>query len=68
MGHIPDMTDPNDDLSSIADPGAIGPEQMTQPDNDPDLDRADATRPDGYEGGADVESQAIQGAPLGPPD
>jgi hypothetical protein len=66
------MTDPNDDLSSIADPGAMGPDQMTEPDNDLpgdlDIDHAGKTRTDEHERGATPESQAVQGAPLGPPD
>jgi hypothetical protein len=70
-GHPTGMTDPNDDLSSIADPGAMGPDQMAEPDNDLpgdlDVDHADLARADGAGGTAD-DSQAIQGAPVGPPD
>jgi hypothetical protein len=55
------MTDPHDDLSSVADPGSMGPDEMTQPDNESPADRDDdRTEP--------PESQAIEGAPLGPPD
>ena len=67
------MTDPNDDLSSIADPGSMGPEAMTEPDNgNPgDLDHdhrhlADADGP-GVPGTA-ADSPAAQGSPVGPPD
>ena len=67
------MTDPNDDLSSIADPGSMGPDAMTEPDNgNPgDLDHdheqlADGSGP-GVPGAA-ADSPAAQGSPVGPPD
>ncbi len=67
------MTDPNDDLSSIADPGSMGPESMTEPDNgNPgDLTYDEAHRANdrgpGVPGQA-ADSPAAQGAPVGPPD
>jgi hypothetical protein len=71
-GHPEDMTDPNDDLSSVADPGAMGPDAMTEPDNDMpgdlDIDHAQETRTGEHRRGTPADSQAIQGAPLGPPD
>jgi hypothetical protein len=67
------MTDPHDDLSSIADPGSLGPDAMTEPDNgnpgDLDIDHehlADAQGRGGRSPAAD--SPAVQGSPVGPPD
>lgn len=56
------MTDPNDDLSSVADPGSMGPDDMTQPNNESPAEKDDSNRtgPDGT-----PDSQALQG---GPPD
>jgi hypothetical protein len=68
------MTNPHDDLSSIADPGAMGPEAMTEPDNgnpgDLDVDHEDLPTGGGRAGtpGAAVDSPAVQGSPVGPPD
>lgn len=61
------MTDPNDDLSSVADPGSMGPGAMTEPN----MDDAPDHEPD--EGGPGVpgtaaDSPAVQGSPIGPPD
>ncbi len=67
------MTDPNDDMSSIADPGSMDPGAMTEPDNgnpgDLDVDHeglADGEGP-GVPGQA-ADSPAAQGSPVGPPD
>jgi hypothetical protein len=67
------MTNPHDDLSSIADPGSMDPDAMTEPDNgNPgDLDNdhehlADADGP-GVPGEA-ADSPTAQGSPVGPPD
>ncbi|MFI7601132.1 hypothetical protein [Actinoplanes sp. NPDC049681] len=67
------MTDPNDDLSSVADPGAMGPDAMTEPGQDTggDLSYDEVHQAD--EGGPGVpgeaaDSPAAQGAPVGPPD
>jgi putative nucleotidyltransferase with HDIG domain len=72
MGHPDGMTDPNDDLSSIADPGSMGPAEMTEPDNDLpgdlDVDHSDEARTGEHRHGTPAESQATEGAPLGPPD
>src|ERR687894_744452 len=66
------MTDPNDDMSSIADPGSMDVGSMTEPDNgnpgDLDVDHeglADA----GGTGtpGEAIDSPAAQGSPVGPP-
>ena len=67
------MTDPNDDLSSIADPGSMDPAAMTEPDNgnpgDLDHDHADlADDGPGGRPGAAADSPAAQGSPVGPPD
>jgi hypothetical protein len=67
------MTDPNDDLDSVADPGAMGPGGMTEPDNgnagDLDFDHEHLAR-DGGPGtpGEAADSPAAQGSPIGPPD
>ncbi|MCY1142025.1 hypothetical protein OWR29_28870 [Actinoplanes sp. Pm04-4] len=59
------MTDPNDDLDSVADPGSMSPEAMTE-----DSDKDPATKQDEKGGvpGAAADSPAAQGAPVGPPD
>ncbi|WP_250036261.1 hypothetical protein [Paractinoplanes maris] len=59
------MTDPNDDLDSVADPGSLSPEAMTEPGHhDPqDQERDGAGVP-----GAAADSPAAQGSPVGPPD
>ena len=67
------MTDANDGLSSIADPGALGPDAMTEPDNDNpgDLDEDHESLADGRGTGVPGEaadSPAAQGSPIGPPD
>ncbi len=71
-GHLVSMSDPNDDLSSVADPGSMGPDEMTEPDNDMpgdlDIDHANSGRGDQDYAGSSPDSQAIQGAPLGLPD
>jgi len=55
------MTDPNDDLSSIADPGSMGPDEMTEPQHETPGDGPGVP-------GAAADSPAAQGAPVGPPD
>ena len=72
-GHAGRMTLPNHDLSSVADPGSMDPDAMTEPDNgNPgDLDEdhrdlADQSSP-GVPGQA-ADSPANQGSPVGPPD
>lgn len=67
------MTDPNDDLSSVADPGAMGPGATTEPDQDDagdlsydEVHQADTGGP-GTPGEA-ADSQAARGAPVSPPD
>lgn len=66
------MTDPNDDLASIADPGAIDPDAMTEPDNDlagdVSYDEADRTAAEPPEPGQAADSPAVQGSPVAPPD
>jgi hypothetical protein len=67
------MTNPHDDLSSIADPGSLDAEAMTEPDNgnpgDLDVDHEHlATDDAGGRPGAAADSPAAQGSPVGPPD
>lgn len=66
------MTDPNDDLSSMADPGSMDPDTMTEPDNDQpgDLTYDEAHRAGAGSGvpGEAADSPAAQGSPVGPPD
>ncbi|GAA0513210.1 hypothetical protein Ade02nite_89210 [Paractinoplanes deccanensis] len=66
------MTDPNDDLSSIADPGSMNPDTMTEPDNgnpgDLTHDEADRARSQPGVPGQAPDSPATQGSPIGPPD
>ena len=67
------MTDPNDDLSSIADPGSMGTGEMTEPDNgnpgDLDVDHESLADGDGPgTPGESADSPAVQGSPVGPPD
>lgn len=67
------MTLPNHDMSSIADPGSMDPDAMTEPDNDNlgDLDQDHEHLTDdsgtGVPGEA-ADSPATQGSPVGPPD
>ena len=67
------MTDPNDDLSSIADPGSMDTGAMTEPDNDHpgdlDIDHEHLAA-DRHAGtpGESADSPAVQGSPVGPPD
>jgi hypothetical protein len=67
------MTNPHDDLSSIADPGSMGADELTEPDNgnpgDLDVDHRDLAD-DGRSGtpGVAADSPAAQGSPVGPPD
>ena len=67
------MTDYHDDASSAADPGALSPDAMTEPDNgnpgDLDADHEHLAR-DGGPGvpGEAADSPAAQGSPIGPPD
>jgi hypothetical protein len=67
------MTDPNDDLSSIADPGSMSTDAMTEPDNgnpgdlDSDHEQLAADRTSGTPG-ASADSPAVHGSPIGPPD
>ena len=72
-GYGPGMTDPHDDLSTVADPGSMDLDSMTEPDNDNpgDLDAdhehlAMGDRPGPSLGGA--AGQSGQGSPVGPPD
>ena len=67
------MTLPNHDLSSIADPGSMGLDATTEPDNgNPgDLDhdhRHLAERGGPGAPGEAADSPAAQGSPVGPPD
>ena len=66
------MTDFNDDMSSIADPGSLDTDAMTEPDNgNPgDLDADHEHLADSGRGtpGAAPDSPAKQGSPIGPPD
>ncbi|MEV4282083.1 hypothetical protein [Actinoplanes xinjiangensis] len=67
------MTNPHDDLSSIADPGSMDTGAMTEPDNDlpGDLDHDhEHLAENGGSGtpGEAVDSPAAQGSPIGPPD
>lgn len=66
------MTNPHDDLSSVADPGSMDLGTMTEPDNDlpGDLTYDQAHLVDQGSGspGAAVDSPAGQGSPIGPPD
>jgi hypothetical protein len=67
------MTNPHDDLSSIADPGSMGADAMTEPDNgnpgdlDHDHQHLADDRGPGVPGQA-ADSPAVQGSPAGPPD
>lgn len=72
-GTAPVMTLPNHDLSTVADPGSLDPEAMTEPDNgNPgDLDHDHQHLADGSgpgTPGAAADSPAAQGSPVGPPD
>jgi hypothetical protein len=58
------MTDPNDDLSSIADPGSMDPATMGEPEAGADHEQDDQA---GVPGEA-ADSPAAQGSPVGPPD
>jgi hypothetical protein len=66
------MTDPNDDLSSVADPGSMGPDAMTEPDNgnpgDLTVDQAARAESDSPGTPEAIDSPAQQGSPAGPPD
>ncbi|MEU4560181.1 hypothetical protein AB0F72_17495 [Actinoplanes sp. NPDC023936] len=66
------MTLPNHDLSSVADPGSLDPETMTEADNgNPgDLDHDHEHLADDGKGtpGVAADSPAAQGSPVGPPD
>lgn len=67
------MTDPNDDMSSIADPGSMDTGTTAEPDNDNpgdlDVDHEGlaADRSSGTPGES-ADSPAAQGSPVGPPD
>ena len=72
FGYRPAMTDPNDDLSSVADPGSMGPDAMTEPGHTlagspTDSRSADEQDTTGVPGEA-ADSPAAQGSPVGPPD
>ncbi len=72
-GYSAPMTNPNDDLSSIADPGSMGPDAMTEPDNgnpgDLDFDHENLAGGGGPGvPGEAADSPAAQGSPIGPPD
>jgi hypothetical protein len=68
-----DMTDPHDDLSTVADPASMGPEAVTPPaggepgdldrDNERLADEAGTRAPD-----VPVVSPPAAGIPPGPPD
>ena len=66
------MTDPHDDLSTVADPGSMGPDAMTEPDNgnpgDLDADHEDLAGDGPAPSLGGVAGQATHGSPLGPPD
>lgn len=66
------MTNPNDDLSHIADPGSMDVDSMTEPDNgnpgDLTHDEAHRAEQGGGTPGAAADSPARQGSPIGPPD
>ena len=67
------MTLPNHDLSSVADPGSMDPEAMTEPDNgNPgDLDHDHQQLAEDSESGTPgvaADSPAVQRSPVGPPD
>jgi hypothetical protein len=72
IGYAAHMTDPNDDLSSVADPGSLEPDAMTEPaDENTDAPPDDETRrtvPGRGVPGAAADSPAAQGSPVGPPD
>ena len=66
------MTDPNDDLDSVADAGSMDPAAMDEPGHTIVGSPADSTGQDedggpGVPGGA-ADSPAAQGSPIGPPD
>jgi hypothetical protein len=66
------MTNPHEDMSNIADPGSMDLGAMTEPDNgnvgDLDHDHEGlAGDQSGARSGA-VDSPAVQGSPVGPPD
>jgi hypothetical protein len=58
------MTDPNDDLDSVADPGSMDEGARPQSDRN---DHEDDDERRGTPGSA-VDSPAVQGSPIGPPD
>ena len=66
------MSLPNHDLSSIADPGSMSPDTMTEPDNgNPgDLDHDHRHLAEHSTAGlpGEADDPATQGSPLGPPD
>ncbi|MDR7278024.1 hypothetical protein [Catenuloplanes atrovinosus] len=68
------MTNPQDDLSHIADPGSMSPDTMTEPDTgnpgDLDTDHEDLATGDHAPAvpGRSPDSPADQGSPVGPPD
>lgn len=64
-GYARRMTDPNDDLSSVADPGSMGPDAMTEPNMDDAPDHDAGGGPGVPES---IDSPAKQGSPIGPPD
>ena len=64
------MTDPNDDLSSVADAGSMDPGSMDEPGHTIVGSPADSTQQDDGPGvpGEAADSPAAQGSPIGPPD
>jgi hypothetical protein len=66
------MTDPNDNLASVADPGAMDPDSVTEPDNDlaGDLTYDEVHHAEQEPGvpGQTPDSPTAQGSPVGPPD
>ena len=66
------MTNPHDDLSSVADPGSMDADAMTEPDNgnpgDLDVDHEHLADDRSGTPGAAADSPAAQGSPVGPPD
>jgi hypothetical protein len=71
-GYSGGMTDPHDDMGSIADPGSMDPDTMTEPDNslpgDLDADHEDLAGGGPGTPAEAADSPAAPGSPIGPPD
>lgn len=61
------MTDPNDDLSSVADPGSVDPEAMGEPGTDVNDGEVGTGDDEPGTPGRAPDSPAAQGSPVGPP-